>query len=112
MKKSKKTRKIFSKETDNEINSLLKSSKETAKTVKSAGAYCSIVNGFCKPLNCESCPTLRTEYPRGKWLCSVCSSDDMIIKHSFWGDKSCELCGFSYGVMTLCTTKKRRYPTT
>ena len=109
--KKKNKYKIFSTETDKDIDAVLNEEatkdKDAPVKVKSAGAFCSLVKSFCKPLNCETCVVLQEEYPRGIWLCSVCI-DSTVTVYSFWGDVPCSKCGFSGGVKALCQKKKTR----
>lgn len=104
--KKKRTRKIFSSSTDSEIDSLFETKKRSAKSIKAAGAFCSLLDGFCPDNSCESCSLLKSEIPHSTWHCSICSEG--CIQHPFWADIECQECGWEAGVMVLCTKAKKR----
>jgi len=110
MRKKKRNRKrILPKSIDDEI-SLVCSKDSDSQTIDTkitaVGAYCPIVNMYCKIDDCETCSILKNEIPNHKWVCSSCMDDSKYVSHPFWGDTPCEDCGTTFGVM-ICVKKRK-----
>ena len=104
-----KKRKIFSIETDEEIDSLC-DPQPLVSTVEEQGnvVHCSIIDGFCISMDCEQCAYLHKKYPRPVWLCSTCREIEGYKVYAHWGDIECSLCGCDAGVKVLSTKKQRK----
>lgn len=62
-------------------------------------AYCPLAEKSCSNVQCEACSLVDEAFPGGLWVCSVCAEGLRILP--YYGNGSCELCGFESGVLLL-----------
>lgn len=104
----KKAKRIFSKNTDDEISLVCSTTAPTSVNLRACGAYCDLKGAFCTHEQCLTCPLLHNFAPNHIWLCSTCIESKPYITVPYWEDVPCSVCGLTYGVMVCAKVKKLR----
>jgi len=62
-------------------------------------AYCPLAESLCSDVACETCSLIDNKFGDYLWVCSTCTEG--LIVQPYYGNGTCELCGYESGVLML-----------